>query len=394
MIIRSVIKRIQKRLTGKNLFVQVLFGSRQVGKTTAALQAVEQLKVPYMYATADEPATKDGLWIEQLWQRARLELKSKGRIVLILDEVQKLPDWSENVKALWDEDRRTGTNVRVIVLGSSPLLVQRGLTESLAGRFELIPVTHWSYAEMQEAFGWSVEEYMYFGGYPGAAALREDEDRWRSYIRQSLVETTISRDILLMHRIDKPALLRRMFQLGAEYSGQILSYQKMTGQLQDAGNTTTLAHYLELLQGIGMVGGLQKYAGKIVRKRASIPKLAVYNTSLMSSAYQYSFDEAQHDRQWWGRLAESAVGAHLLNHAFADDSLHIYYWLDRNREVDYILERGSQVAALEVKSGRRRTSLPGAQAFRDAFGVKRSILVGTGGIPFEEFLLTNPVQLL
>lgn len=394
MIIRKVVKKITSHLKGKNLFIQVLFGSRQVGKTTAALQSAEQAKLPYIYATADEPATKDLLWIEQQWEQARLQLKSKGKILLILDEVQKLASWSEKVKALWDEDRRTGTDVRVIILGSSPLLIQRGLTESLAGRFEFTPITHWSYKEIHEAFGWSVEEFIYFGGYPGAAALRKDEERWRTYIRQSLIETTISRDILLMNRIDKPALLRRVFQLATEYSGQILSYQKMTGQLQDAGNTTTLAHYLELLEGIRMIGSLPKYSGKIVRQRASSPKLIVYNTGLMASSSPYTFDEARRERNWWGRLAETAVGAHLLNAASADDSLKIHYWLERNREVDFILERAGQTLAIEVKSGRERSNFPGLQALRDAYSIKRSLLVGSGGISFEEFLRSDPIDLL
>jgi len=169
------------------------------------------------------------------------------------------------------------------LLGSSPLLVQQGLSESLAGRFEILRIGHWSFSEMRDAFGLTVDQYLYFGGYPGSAALINDEERWRRYLLDSLIETTLARDILLMNRVDKPALLRQMFRLGCEYSGQILSYQKMLGQLQDAGNTTTLAHYLDLLSGAGMLCGLSKFSSEVVRQRGSSPKLQVLNNGLMTA---------------------------------------------------------------------------------------------------------------
>lgn len=209
--------------------------------------------MPAHYATADEPTLKGGMWLAQQWESARVLGQAPGGesndALLVLDEIQKLPGWSESVKRLWDEDTAAARPLHVVLLGSSPLLVQRGLTESLAGRFEVLPVTHWSLPEMRDAFGVSVEEFVYYGGYPGAAALFDEPQRWRQYLLDALIETSVSRDVLLMSRIDKPALLRRLFKLGCTYSGRILSYQKMVGQLQDAGNTTTLAHYLELLSG-------------------------------------------------------------------------------------------------------------------------------------------------
>ena len=278
----------------------------------------------------------------------------------------------------------------VIILGSSQLLMQQGLTESLAGRFEIIPITHWSFTEMRDAFGWDVDRYVYFGGYPGAVGLIQDQERWRRYVIDSLIETTVSRDILLMRRIDKPALLRRLFELGCLYSSQVLSYQKILGQLQDAGNTTTLAHYLNLLEGAGLLMGLQKYAGQKVRRRSSSPKLLVLNTGLMSALSTSSFEEAKMHRDSWGRLVESSVGRTLAN-AIRGRALELSYWSSRNREVDFVLSRGDTVIAIEVKSGRRRTSLPGMEAFSKEFAVKKKLLVGSQGIPLEDFFCV-PVE--
>ena len=369
--------------------MQVLLGPRQVGKTTLARQATDRLSLPSHFATADEPALKSAGWIAQQWETARLLcLKSGPELqpaLLVLDEMQKISGWSETVKRLWDEDTAAGLPLRVLLLGSSPLLLREGLTESLAGRFETLRATHWSFGEMRDAFGWDINTYIYFGGYPGAAPLVDDEERWRRYILDSLVETTISRDVLLTTRVDKPALLRRLFELACRYSGQVLSYQKMVGQLQDAGNTTTLAGYLELLAGVGMVTGLQKFAGEQVRRRASSPKLQVYNTGLMSALSPYSFQQTRGDGVRWGRLTESAVGAHLLNR-IAEEGGELYYWRSRNLEVDFVLERGERVIALEVKSGATGEKLPGIDAFMREFGSVRSILVGTGGVEIERFL--------
>lgn len=312
---RPVFNKILTRIREKRNFIQILTGPRQVGKTTLARQIINDYKSPIHYVSADEPTLRDRSWINQQWDIARLKITEvkKSDALLILDEVQKITGWSETVKRLWDEDTINKINLKVILLGSSPLLMQKGLTESLGGRFETIPVTHWSFAEMRDCFNIGLEEYIYFGGYPGAMQLTGDTGRWKQYIMDSLIETTISRDILLMTRVDKPALLRQLFHLGCQYSGQVLSYQKMIGQLYDAGNTTTLAHYLELLNGAGLLSGLNKYSGKAHRKRGSSPKLLVLNTALMSALSSFSYKEAIYDRQYWGRLTETAVGAHLVN---------------------------------------------------------------------------------
>jgi predicted AAA+ superfamily ATPase len=380
------------RLSEPRRFLQVVAGARQVGKTTLVGQVLSRLDIPSVFVSADEPTVGDSAWLAAQWERGRLAAADAGKAgaVLVLDEVQKIPGWSESVKRLWDEDSRARRRLKVVLLGSAPLLMPRGLTESLAGRFEVVHLPHWSFAEMRAAFGFSLEEYLYFGGYPGAAPLIKDPQRWRRYLLDALIETTISRDVLLMTRVDKPALLRRLFELGCRYSGQVLSYTKMLGQLQDAGNATTLAHYLELLAGAGMLTGLQKYAGKAVRQRGSSPKLQVMNTALMTAQSGLSPNEARADREFRGRLVESAVGAHLAN-AAAGGTCDLFYWRERNREVDFVVRAGRTVIAIEVKSGRAPGAFPGLGAFAEAFKPKRTLLVGGDGISLEEFL-TKPVE--
>ena len=380
-----------KRLEEPRRFMQVLAGPRQAGKTTLIEQVLGDLQCPSHYASADEPMTKDRTWVEQQWDTARRLVGGPGHApaaVLVLDEIQKVPGWSEIVKFLWDQDSAKRLPLRVVLLGSAPLLVQRGLSESLAGRFEVIPVTHWSLAEMKEAFGWSLDEYVYHGGYPGSAPLASDPRRWRQYVLHSLVETTISKDIVEMRRVDNPALLRRLFELGCQYSGQILSLTKMLGQLQERGNTSTLAHYLDMLRGCGLLEGLQKYAGQKVRQRASSPKLQVHNNALLTALENVGFKDARQDPEHWGRLVESSVGAHLVNQARVSD-LEVFYWRDVNQEVDFVLVKGGKILAIEVKSTRRRTSLLGIGAFAKQFKVHKILLVGGQGIPLEEFLTTD-----
>jgi uncharacterized protein len=398
MIVRNLsfarrhVAALTARLREERRFIQVLTGARQVGKTTIALQAIERTpSVPHRFASADEPTLRGGAWLQTQWDAARLLAADAGDdgAFLVIDEIQKVADWSEAVKRLWDEDTRTGVPLRVVLLGSAPLLVQSGLSESLAGRFELLHVPHWTLGEMRDAFGFDLEQFVTFGGYPGAASLIADPERWTRYVRDSLIEPTIARDVLLHTRVDKPALLRRLFELACRYSGQVLSYSKMVGQLQDAGNTTTLAHYLDLLSGAGMVTGLQKHAGDTARRRASSPKLQVFNTALMTALDGRSLRDIRADHAFWGRLVESAVGAHLLNGA-ASGAFELGYWRDRDRAVDFVAMAGRRVTAIEVKSGRTRETLPGMDAFAAAFRPDRQLLVGGDGLSLEAFLLAPP----
>ena len=376
---------LAERLTEPRRFLHVVAGPRQVGKSTLVQQVTGELSLPVRYASADEPTLRGADWISQQWEAARLEASGGAGAVLVLDEIQKIPSWSETVKRLWDEDTRKKRPLKVVLLGSAPLLMALGLTESLAGRFETLRLPHWSLAEMRAAFGWSLEQYLYFGGYPGAAPLIGEPARWSRYIADSLIETSIARDVLLLSRVDKPALLRRLFELACRYSGQVLSYTKMIGLLQDAGNTTTLAHYLRLLAGAGMVCGLPKYAGGAARSRGSSPKLQVMNTALMTVTSGVSLAESRTDREFRGRLIESAVGAHLANAAAAGEC-ELYYWRDRGQEIDFVAVAHGGRTAIEVKSGRAPQARPGSAAFAATFKVKRTLLVGGDGIAIEEFL--------
>lgn len=388
--VRPIYQQILARVDEPRKFIQVIVGPRQVGKTTLIKHLLKNINIPAHYASADSPTIGDLPWIEHQWESAREKIKENKQThcaLLVLDEVQKIPNWSDKIKELWDEDTFHDMQLKVVLLGSSPLLIQVGLSESLAGRFETIRMTHWSYLEMKEAFAWSLNQYIFFGGYPGSADLIKDETRWRDYINQSLIETSISRDILLMNRVDKPVLLRRLFELGCHYSGQILSYQKMLGQLADAGNATTLAHYLTLLDGAGMLTGLSKF-GKLLKQKASSPKLQVYNTALMSALKQIHLNKALEDRQYWGRLVESAVGAQLLNEGLKHN-IDIFYWRDHNKEIDFVLQKGDNIIALEVKSGLRDHIISGSLDFSKRFPVKRMLLIGGGGISLEQFFSTN-----
>lgn len=380
------------RLAEPRRFIQVVAGPRQVGKTTLVQSVVEAAGLPHIFASADEPALRSEAWIAQQWDAARLlaQAKSAASAVLVLDEIQKIPAWSEIVKRLWDEDTRARRPVKVVLLGSALLLISRGLSESLAGRFELIHLRHWGLADMRAAFGWNLEEFIFYGGYPGAAPLIADPPRWARYVKDSLIETTISRDVLLLTRVDKPALLRQLFELGCRYSGQVLSFTKMLGQLQDAGNATTLSHYLDLLAGAGMLTGLQKYAGDAARSRGSIPKLQVFNTALITAQSGLTLTEARAEPNTWGRLVESAVGAHLAN-AAATGAGELFYWRERNHEVDFVARARRRLVAIEVKSGRAPTAHAGSAEFARAFQPQRTLLVGGDGIPVEAFL-SRPVE--
>lgn len=386
-MLRPQLDILLRRLREPRRFLQILAGPRQVGKTTIAREALGVCGLPQLYASADGPSPPSAGWIDQQWDTATLLARdAPGGAVLVLDEVQKVRRWSEAVKARWDDDTQHGRGLRVVLLGSAPLLVQQGLTESLAGRFELLRVPHWSFAEMREAFGWDIDRYVLFGGYPGAAPLVDEPSRWAAYVRDALVETTLSRDVLLMSRVDKPALLRQVFELACAYSGREQSYTKMLGQLQDAGNTTTLAHYLTLLEGAGLVAGLQKYAGDAARRRGSSPKLCVLNTALVTARAGVTPARLRADPEAWGRLVESCVGAHLLNTA-PGEGLGVSWWREGDAEVDFVLHAGRAVTAIEVKSVFSAPSR-GLAAFRTHFPHARTLLVGagSGAIPIEDFL--------
>jgi predicted AAA+ superfamily ATPase len=393
---RRHVQILTQRLLRSTSRIQVLSGPRQTGKTTIAAQCVKGLGsrgIAGVSASADSPLPHSSDWIREKWLEARLLAQDAGRAVLLLDEVQKVPGWSEQVKLLWDEDRLEERNLAVVLLGSSRLLVAKGTTESLAGRFEVIPVFHWSLEEMRVAFGIDLETYLCFGGYPGAVDLLDDFARWRSYILDSIVEPVLSRDILMMTRVDKPVLLRNLFLLGCRYAAQVLSYNKMLGQLQDVGNTTTLAHYMHLLEGAGLMTGLQKYSGSAVRSRSSSPKLLPLNNALVTAVVGRPPDQVAGDPSWRGRLAENAVGQALYDGLVNGRCGSLEYWRHSNSEVDYVIRSDRKVLAVEVASGREHNRR-GVRAFSKRFPDAAAMILGEGGLPLETALLSGPQALL
>lgn len=407
--------RLKQRLSEPVRFINILAGPRQVGKTTIIRDLIPPESPHGYYISVDEeaevsissinntsstispPQKKDADWLRHYWREARNRAVKWAEIslrnntstqnqpyVFAIDEIQKIDQWSEIVKGLWDEDRANEHNMHVVLLGSAPLLIQKGLSESLAGRYELMTISHWCFTEMQEAFDFSLEEFIYFGGYPGSATLIHEESRWRSYVRESLIQPNIEKDIVQMVRIKNPALLKQLFELGCHYSGQELSLTKMVAQLNEAKHTVTLADYLQLLTQAKLLAGLHKYAAKEVRKRNSVPKLIVFNTALMSAIQDYTFAEAQADRSYWGRLVESCIGAHLLNSC--DNDTNVHYWRDGSDEVDFVLTRGRKLTAIEVKSSANPGPVRGLGVFAQRNPSARTILVGTGGVSLAEFM--------
>lgn len=383
MFERKIVSTILKRLGEKRKRIQVIAGPRQVGKTFAMEQALRRYTGTFDYRLAEGLDINPAAWLESEWNAARLKAKASGSHVFVIDEIQKIDGWPDVVKRLWDEDTFAHVPLKVVLLGSSRLLLEKGLAESLADRFEIVEAPHWSFAEMRSAFGYGLTDFLLFGSYPGAADLKGDERRWRSYLRDAIIEPSISKDILMLANVAKPALLRQVFTLGCTYSGKILSYQKMLGQLQDAGNTTTVAHYLHLLDEAGLLCGLEKFFEEPVRTKASSPKLAVRNVALMTALLPYSHDELQAHKEIWGHVVESAVGAHLLTTA-RTDGVDVLYWNVGAKEVDYVLRKGDRLAALEVKSS-TADRLSGLKAFKTKCPSAKTYLIGGQGMPLGEF---------
>ncbi|TAN41814.1 MAG: ATP-binding protein [Nitrospirae bacterium] len=381
---RPLVNVLTGALKKKLPVFQVLIGPRQVGKTTVAMQLLKKLPYPSVYASADSPLPPGPEWVETQWRLAELESrKVRKPALLVLDEIQKVRGWSESLKQHWDRMKREGKDIRVLILGSSALLLQEGLTESLSGRFFLTRCPHWTFSECASAFGWDLKKWLYFGGYPGAAVFSKDEKQWKRYISDSLIETVLARDVLQLQKIAKPALLRHLFALSAAFPAQIFSYNKMLGQLQDAGNTTTLAHYLKLLESAFLISGLDLFSRGRTRKRGSSPKLILWNNALINALSSGTFKDAVGDAAWWGRLAENAVGAHFCN-GLSGANYELTYWRDGDKEVDFVVSSGPSVLAVEVKSGRSGKNF-GMSAFRSKYHKAKTLIVGSGGVAFEQF---------
>jgi predicted AAA+ superfamily ATPase len=383
---RVFVSKLISRLSEKRRFIQVLTGPRQVGKSTIIRQTIEKLTIPFVSVSADESPDAQPIWIEQQWQTLRLRMDAQqwDEAILIIDEIQRIPDWSQLVKRLWDEDSLHQRSIKVVLLGSARLILQKGLSESLAGRFEEWYIPHWSLPEMQEAFDFTPQQYAWFGGYPGSAELIHDEQRWKNYVRNSLIDTVLSKDIFMMANIQKPALFRNLFELACFYSGSIVSYNKLIGQLNDAGNTTTLSHYQSLLHGAGLVSGLEKFSNTLIKTRSSSPKWQIHNMALKSSMNKDSFENGIQDAQKWGHQIESVVGTYLVSECQTDQH-ELHYWRDGNDEIDFVVKKGASILGIEVKSG-LKSSNSGMGAFKKLYPKATTILVGQSGIPWQEFI--------
>ena len=377
---------LHERIAEPRRFIQVIAGPRQVGKSTMVKQIVKEVTIPYTLETADAIETDNAEWISNVWNTVRQQMlfRNETEHLLVIDEIHKINNWSEMVKREWDSDTFADRNIKVVLLGSSRLLLKKGLTESLMGRFELIRMPHWNYREMHEAFGWDINQYIYFGGYPGGATLIKNERRWQQYVVDAIIGPSIDKDVILTSTIYKPALMRNLFELGCTYSGEELSLNKVLGQLQDAGNVTTLSNYLTILGECNLLAGLQKYAADKARKYNSVPKFQVFNSALLSALHGKTYEQAFTDSKLWERWVETAVGAYLINNA-EPLGYKLYYWREASNEVDYILERRGETIAIEVKSGHRTTN-KGITLFRERYNPRHAIIVGSGGISIEDFL--------
>lgn len=386
MYYRKQLTILKNRLLEPRKFIQIIVGPRQIGKTTLIKQLKNETNLYIDYVSADVENNPNNEWIRTKWNGLRLKIKSSTitEVVFVIDEVQKIHNWSESIKSLWDEDSFNDINIKLVLLGSSQMLIQKGFSESLMGRFELIRMEHWTYKEMHEAFGFSEEQFLWFGGYPGGAELINDENRWKEYIQNSLIESTLLKDILLLTRIDKPVLVQKLFEIGCSYSGQIVSYRKILGQLDDAGNATTLANYLNLLDSAGMLCGIEKFSLEKIRRKASSPKWQVHNNALLSVLSGNGFQKMLNNPKLFGRFVESAIGTHLLNQRY-ESGYKLYYWRDSDLEVDFVLVKNNKVIAIEVKSGITQ-KISGLKEFVKRFSPFKTYLVGKSGLLWNDFL--------
>ncbi len=389
MFKRPITNVIIARLSEKRKFIQIILGPRQVGKSTAIRQATKELLYPTVYVLADLPLPPNHEFIAQHWNEARKQARGGQRVILVLDEIQKIEGWSNIVKKFWDEDTHEGRNIQVVLLGSSALMIQKKLPESLAGRFEIIRFTHWSYMECHEAFGCSLENYLFYGGYPGGYELMNEERRWKRFVTDSLVETAITRDIMFLADVQKPVLLRKLLYLGCEFGGQVLSYGKILGDLHDAGSKLTLMNYQKYLEAAFLMGGLQAWKGKGILRQKSPPKWLPLNTALMTALSSKSKKEMMTDKKVYGRLVEVAIGAYLYNQALVN-GYEIYYWREGDAEIDFVVRYGEKLLGIEVKTGFEY----GGKAFnlfKDRYPKAQTLLVGEYGVHVEKFLKT-PVE--
>lgn len=351
--------KLNESLAMKTGLLQVIVGPRQVGKTTTVLKYLNENHADkFNFYSADEVFNASANWILEIWSKARSEKK-----ILVIDEIQKCENWSAIIKKFWDEDKRNKKTFPCILLGSSSLEIQKGLTESLTGRFQLHKVFHWNHEESKKGYGLSFHDYLKFGGYPGSYAFNDSND-WAKYVKQSIILTVIEKDILQYHTVKSPALFKQAFEIIMSYPAQEISYTKLLGQLQDKGNTELIKYYLSLYEGAFLVKVLEKYSAKKLITKSSTPKILPLAPCLY---YLEILDDYKNEEL--GRVFELVVGAQLVR---TDESL--YYWREGNDEVDFVLKKGRKLYAIEVKSGRKK-SQKGLQKFKEKFPEAKLVMI-------------------
>ena len=388
---RAQLSVLKSRMAEPRRTIHVVMGPRQVGKSTMIDQFVEKATVPYSLFSADGVGKTNTAWISEKWHevRTRMMLYNETEHILIIDEIQKIVGWSEIVKKEWDQDTREKRNLKVILLGSSRLLIQKGLEESLEGRYEVLKMGYWEWEEMRDAFGFTMEQFIYFGGFPGLAPYINDEDRWRKMMEDSIISPILNHDILDIEEIRNPPLLRQVFELGSIYSAQEISLTKMQG-IVNSGTVPTISSYLRILDETMLIKPLQKYDNSAIKTKNSIPKLQAYNNAFRNSYCQHTFEEALMNKTEWGRQVESAVGAYLAGRAILD-GFELLFWRDEKKnECDYVLKKGECLIAIEVKSG-HADNIDGYHAFMKKFekNILNSFIVGPEGLPLEDFFRLN-----
>lgn len=343
----ALLSRLAEPAPGR---IQILTGPRQVGKTTLLLELAERFGGRAVYAAGDQPdAALPGFW-ERCWTQAEDRAKRRAAI-LLLDEVHFLSNWAGRLKGSWDRVRRRRIPLHVVVTGSSAIQVATGSRESLAGRFERLHLSHWSAASLAAAFHLAPPQaalnLVRFGSYPGAVALQRDQARWRDYVRDAILEPAVGRDMLALGSVRRPALLRQVFAIAADSPAQIVSLQKLQGQLQDSGALETVAHYLKLLSDAYLVAPLEKFSPRVQRSRASPPKLVLLNNALLSAASARGAPDPARDPGRFGQWVENACLAFAVN-----QSQQVSYWREEPLEVDAVLDGSWGKWAVEIKTGK------------------------------------------
>lgn len=352
-IYRKFVAEIQKSLSRKTPLIEVVIGPRQVGKTTGIKQLLQKIELPQLYVSADGDVLKNSAWLYRQWLNAK---NISPNCLLVIDEIQKVENWAETIKQVWDEQNLKSDHIKLILLGSSSLELQKGLSESLAGRFSLHKVYHWTAAESKEAYNLDLNQYLRFGGYPGSYQMIDNKIEWLNYVQNSIVDPVIGKDILSLARVKSPSLFKQCFYLACSYACQELSYTKLLGQLQDKGNTDLVKFYLDLFEQAFLLKQVFKYSNKKVLSRSSSPKIL----PLCPALYSVTID-ADYDADNFGRAFELCVGI-LLNSLPGE----LYYWRNKNLEVDYVFKFGKKLWAIEVKTNKKESS-KGLLAFKNEF---------------------------